>query len=133
MKHPIILLFMAISLMACSQTGPKSSTSEKAPKSTSDIGADRVNDVLKIKDIQVIDVRTTQELQSGMIPGALHIDFYEPDFMQQVEKLDKSKPALLYCRSGGRSANAMSMMQNAGFTELYNLLGGYDTYRKANP
>lgn len=74
--------------------------------------------------VVLLDVRTAQEVASGIIPGALHIDISRPDFIEKINQLDKSKPYVVYCRSGRRSVSACNMMANEGFQQLYNLQGG---------
>ena len=75
-------------------------------------------------DHVVLDVRSPQELAEGSIPGHVMINFFDPNFRSEVEKLDKSKAYLIYCRSGNRSGQACHMMSAMGFERLYNLIGG---------
>lgn len=82
-------------------------------------------------DALILDVRTAAEYRQGAIPGAKNIDIMSSGFLDQIEKLDKSKPYLVYCRSGNRSGQACQMMVSAGFTNLYNLSGGITAYRPA--
>lgn len=84
-----------------------------------------------ITSAQVVDVRTPQEWNKGIIEGAVKANFYEKDFKVQLEKLDKEKPVAVYCAVGGRSGQAMSMMQEMGFKEVYNLKGGMDAWKGA--
>ena len=72
----------------------------------------------------IIDVRTAPEVAAGKIDGALVMDFFAADFTQKVSELDKSKSYYMYCRSGGRSGQACSIMSQLGFKNLYNLSGG---------
>ena len=73
----------------------------------------------------ILDVRTEDEFAEGMIPGAINIDIYKGQgFIYSIEELDKSKNYYLYCRSGGRSGQACSIMSQLGFENTYNLLGG---------
>jgi rhodanese-related sulfurtransferase len=76
----------------------------------------------------LLDVRTAEEVAQGSIEGAEVIDFYGDDFRQKIEALDKDKTYLVYCRSGGRSGKTCKMMQEIGFTNLYNLEGGYSNW-----
>jgi rhodanese-related sulfurtransferase len=70
----------------------------------------------------MLDVRTLAEYDAGYIKGCTMIDFFSPDFQQEIQKLDKSKNYYVYCRSGNRSGQACSMMAQMGFNgELYNL------------
>ena len=73
----------------------------------------------------VLDVRTEEELESGYIPNAINIDFrMGAGFIDELNKLDKTAPYYVYCRSGARSAQAVQIMQDMGFVFSYNLLGG---------
>lgn len=74
---------------------------------------------------QLIDVRTTREYQEGHIEGCSLHNIRNSDFEANMEKLDKSKPVLVYCKSGGRSARAADILIQKGFTQVYNLEGGF--------
>ncbi len=73
----------------------------------------------------LLDVRTPGEVANGTIDGSTNINFNSPKFKKELEGLDKNKPVLVFCASGGRSGNAMRMMKDMGFKEVYNLNGGY--------
>ncbi|HLP11964.1 MAG TPA: rhodanese-like domain-containing protein [Flavobacteriales bacterium] len=75
-------------------------------------------------EITVVDVRTTEEYLEGHLPNALNIDWNGNAFMEQVSKLDKEKPVMVYCRSGRRSGEAAAKMRKEGFKEVYELKGG---------
>ncbi|MFN7120212.1 MAG: rhodanese-like domain-containing protein [Saprospiraceae bacterium] len=75
--------------------------------------------------VQLVDVRTPEEFAAGHIEGALNINYLGSDFEQQIQKLDKKRPVLLYCKSGIRSSKAAAILQKSGFSSLYNLEGGY--------
>lgn len=81
---------------------------------------------LKADDNSVIlDVRTDAECDEGVIPNSINIDIYlGQGFIAKLEALDKSKNYYVYCRSGARSAKACEVMENIGFENTYNLLGG---------
>ena len=77
------------------------------------------------KNAVILDVRTEDEYNEGMIKGAVNIDIYKGQgFIYLIEELDKSKNYYVYCRSGARSAQACSIMNQLGFENTYNLLGG---------
>ncbi|OYU83101.1 MAG: rhodanese [Flavobacterium sp. BFFFF2] len=77
-------------------------------------------------DAVLLDVRTPQEWADGIIPGALQIDIYTGQaFVYKVDELDREKSYYIYCKAGGRSAQACSLMKQMGFTKTYNLLGGF--------
>lgn len=78
------------------------------------------------KKVQLVDVRTAREYNGGHIGKAINIDFFQgSSFKQAFEKLDKSKPVYLYCRSGARSRKAAQKALDMGFEMIYDLKGGY--------
>ena len=78
----------------------------------------------------IIDVRTPEECSDGIIPNAIAIDIYKgQDFIYEIEKLDKTKSYFIYCKSGGRSAQACGVMKQLGFSETYNLLEGITQWK----
>ena len=73
----------------------------------------------------MLDVRTEDECDQGIIESSINIDIYkEPEFVAAIEALDKSKNYYVYCRSGVRSAKACAIMNELGIENAYNLLGG---------
>lgn len=72
-----------------------------------------------------LDVRTPEEFNEGHIEGAVLINFFDEDFKEQVEALDKDKPVYVYCRSGNRSRKAGMILTQMGFQEVYNIEAGY--------
>ena len=73
----------------------------------------------------ILDVRTSQEVEEGYIPGAVNIDIYlGQEFLEELEKLDKTKNYYVYCRSGNRSGQACAIMNSIGIENAYNLEGG---------
>lgn len=76
-------------------------------------------------DAVVLDVRTPQEVADGVINcEEVHYDFYDSDFKDRIKTLNRETPVFLYCAVGGRSGQAMDLMQREGFSEIYNLDGG---------
>jgi rhodanese-related sulfurtransferase len=80
----------------------------------------------------ILDVRTPGEFASGHLAGATNIDFNANDFEVKIVQLDKNKIYLVYCRTGHRSAKAVSIMKNKGFKSLRNLNGGITGWAEAN-
>lgn len=79
----------------------------------------------------LIDVRTPQEYQEGALANAANIDFYASDFKNKLGELPKGFPVYVYCRSGGRSANAAKVLVEMGYTEVHDLKGGYLAWKQA--
>ncbi|WP_122261786.1 rhodanese-like domain-containing protein [Ornithinimicrobium cerasi] len=79
----------------------------------------------------VIDVRTPQEYAEGHLEGALNLDVSAPGFSQELEGLDPDASYAVYCRTGVRSAAALQIMRDHGFTSLVHLAGGVTAWTKA--
>ena len=71
-----------------------------------------------------LDVRTPGEFAEGHIEGAQLIDFQSGNFENEIATLDKNATYAVYCRSGNRSGQAVKTMQDAGFTNVFNMNGG---------
>ena len=75
-------------------------------------------------DLVVLDVRTPEEFAAGHLDGALLVDFYDADFADQLAALDPEIPYVVYCRSGNRSGQTLSIMQQLGFSSAVDVQGG---------
>ena len=74
----------------------------------------------------VIDVRTPDEFASGHLDGALNIDIQGSAFATEIGALDKSANYVIYCRSGNRAGQAVTYMQDNGFTGVLTNAGSVD-------
>ena len=95
------------------------------------VSALEFKDLLQRKDGIILDVRTPEEIENGYVEGASFIDFYDPEFKQKIQFMDKSKPIYTYCRSGGRSSKAAEILIHSGFDKVYNLDGGIGAWARA--
>lgn len=116
----IYLLAMIISFLLFS-----SSLSAAAQTVSKTIAAVEFQNQLKTSPKAVIlDVRTPEEYNSGHLDQAKNLDIYDKSFQDQLSKMDKKQPVYVYCKGGGRSANAVKKMQELGFNNVYELKGG---------
>ncbi len=77
----------------------------------------------------IIDVRTDEEVGDGIVPGAIQIDISKGQgFISEIEQLPKDREYFVYCKLGGRSAQACGIMQQLGFEKVNNLLGGFSQW-----
>jgi phage shock protein E len=74
-------------------------------------------------DVQVIDVRSGDEWKDGHHPDAQHLPHTTILDGNGFSELDKTKPVVLYCRSGGRAEQAKTYLEAQGFTNVKNLGG----------
>lgn len=83
-----------------------------------------IQDNINNPNFVILDVRTTEEFNEGHIENAVNIDFYSTDFEQEMDKLNKEQTYLIYCRTGNRSGQAISIMERLGFKNVYHLSPG---------
>jgi thioredoxin len=84
------------------------------------------------EDVQLVDVRTPEEYQEGHLKNARNYNINGGDFDTELSLLDKTKPVMVYCLAGGRSAEAAEIMEKKGFAEVYNMKGGMLKWNAAN-
>ncbi|MES1181325.1 MAG: rhodanese-like domain-containing protein, partial [Flavobacterium sp.] len=95
------------------------------------LSVDEFEKAISQKNIQLLDVRTPGEYQSGHLKNTLQADWNNPaEFKERVKALDKSKPVYTYCLSGARSNAATKWLIQNGFT-AYNLQGGITAWKSA--
>ncbi len=123
MKTRILLfaLLMFIGVSSCKKEANKGEVKV--------VSVEEMQSLLDIEDIQLVDVRTPGEYQEGYIENFQNIDFLSPTFDEDIAKLDKNKPVILYCKSGGRSASCAKKMVDAGFVKVYDLEGGISKWQ----
>lgn len=95
------------------------------------VSAEEMKALIEMDDVQLVDVRTKEEYELEHLDKAQNIDVRSPDFDQQITKLDKNKPVLLYCKSGMRSAECAEKLKDAGFVKIYDLSGGITKWKYA--
>lgn len=79
----------------------------------------------------VLDIRTPQEFQDGHIEGAINIDYRSPTFGANLDRLEKTKTYFVYCRIGRRTADAIRIMTQKGFKNIYKTSGDIVAWRAA--
>jgi rhodanese-related sulfurtransferase len=85
------------------------------------------------KNVQLLDVRTQPEYESGHIKQSMLADWTnQGQFMYRIQYLDKSVPVYVYCLSGGRSGAAAKWMRENGFVAVYELKGGINAWKMAS-
>ena len=80
----------------------------------------------KVDDVTILDVRQPKEYEAGHIPGAVLAPL--PDLTDQMNRIDREKPVLVYCAVGGRSRVAAQLLSGQGFKNILNLSGGFNSW-----
>ncbi|NOQ17742.1 MAG: rhodanese-like domain-containing protein [Dehalococcoidales bacterium] len=116
------LLLLVLLMTGCAQqTG--------APTNVfTDITAEETFNLIKANEGEpnfiIVDVRTPEEFAGGHIANAIMVDFRSENFREEIDKLDKDKTYLIYCRTGNRSRGALDIMAELGFQKVYHLTSG---------
>ncbi len=129
----IALLSLSFHMASCQSSGSNQQNSANAQATVNrSIPVDEFEKKLSsVANVQLIDVRTPEEYAGGHLNNAVNIDIRSADFTEQLNKLDKTKPVLVYCLSGGRSSAAAGKMEEMGFSEVYNMEGGIMKWQNA--
>jgi rhodanese-related sulfurtransferase len=119
----VLLLSLAFGAMGCSQPVLKKIDVKEAQSLLASN---------KDHALQVIDLRTPGEIAStGSLPGAEFIDFTANSFEAKLKQLDKTRPVLLYCASGGRSGQTAEMLHKQKFRLVYEMSPGMNGWLAA--
>lgn len=116
-----LLLGTALILSACSASNA----------SVTNLGAEKFHAKTQESGVIILDVRTPGEFSQGHIQGALNINVESATFESEIAKLDKSTSYAVYCQSGRRSGIATETMAKSGFTSLFNLQDGVQSWISA--
>jgi rhodanese-related sulfurtransferase len=124
-KFFISLFAMALFFVACAQNNVNTQNTQQ----TQTISASQFKAAIAKPGVQILDVRTAGEFQSGHIQNALQANWNDAkEFQDRTQHLDKSKPVYVYCQAGGRSAAAQSFLTEKGYT-VVNLEGGMSNWK----
>lgn len=139
MKTRFYLLLCALLLSSCangqssnSDTTDKTASAVETPSAATNIDVNTAQQTLKESQVVLLDVRTAEEFAQGHIPGAQNIDFLGSNFAEEVKKLDPQQHYVVYCASGNRSQKASQQMTDLGFTQVQNVLGGFQAWQSQN-
>lgn len=120
-RFVLILLVASVFVYSC-----KVETSDENVKL---VTPEEMKELSQMDGVQLVDVRTPKEFQEGHIEGFQNIDFMSETFQEDIEKLDKTKPVIVYCKSGNRSGKSCKIMKEKGFVKIYDLEGGIEKWK----
>ncbi len=122
----ICCLLLAIGLSTSCLDSKEASTDVKL------VTAEEMQSIIELEDVQLVDVRTAEEHNAEHIVNSQNIDFTSPTFDEDIKKLDKAKPVILYCKGGNRSAKCAKKLKDAGFEKIYDLEGGISKWKHSD-
>ena len=98
-------------------------------KSLREIGPQQLADLVNAGAALVVDVREADEVEQGIIPGAVHIPRGFLEMRAEETLTDKSRPVVVYCAGGVRSVFAAKALEQLGYTEAVSLSGGFGAWK----
>jgi rhodanese-related sulfurtransferase len=121
---PAHFLFFLLMTIGCQQSA------QQVEQQNFEI-TDEAFDMLQgqVEDLVILDVRDSVEIREGMIPNAVHMDFYADDFDTNLTTLNKTGPIVVYCESGKRAGKTCDKLKAMGFQKVYNY-GGFNRWQK---
>ena len=91
--------------------------------------ADLIDKHDRDNEFVILDIRTPGEFQSGHLAKSIPIDFYSPTFGDQLNRLDKTKTYLVYCRTGNRSTKSLELFKRLKFQKIYHMASGISAWK----
>ena len=113
MKKIVALIASALLIAGCSSSS-----------SATDLSVTEFSSKIAESGVVTLDVRTPGEFAEGYMEGERLIDFQSGNFENEIATLDKNATYAVYCRSGNRSGQAVKVMKDAGFSNVFNMNGG---------
>jgi rhodanese-related sulfurtransferase len=125
MKSPSLLLIALLGLMACTDRKVEGTTYHVLLNSLLQHSVDEVSvqEAQSIPEVLYLDARSWEEYEVSHLPGARFIGD-DPQNMEKVSDVDKTRPMVVYCTVGYRSELLAEAMLEAGYTRVGNLYGG---------
>jgi len=123
MKHLLFILSIALFVVT-------SSCKDETNGEVQVVSPEEMITLLELEDVQLVDVRTPEEYEEGYIENFQNIDFFSESFEKDIDKLDKSKPVIVYCKSGNRSGKCAKLMKEKGFIKIYDFKGGISKWEQ---
>lgn len=120
----VLIMFMSGALLLFPLVQRRSSGMQE-------VGNVRLTHLVNREDATVLDIREAREMSGTKMVNAIHIPFSQlKDRIAEI-KADKAKPLIVYCARGQRAIMAGATLKAAGFTQLFNLNGGFKAWTEA--
>lgn len=126
----VALVLSLVSAIGCSGAAPTATPTPSAAFQYTNVTTARAKELIATsQDLTILDVRMQSEYDSGHIAGARLIPVTELE--GRLDGLERSKPILVYCRTGTRSLQASQILTRHQFEHVYNMMGGIEAWAQA--
>jgi len=128
-KMSMTVIFIALAIIV---GGTYYALQPKSAKASNDVTAEQIKAMMNDPNVVMLDVRTPMEVSGGKIGNAVHVDYMNRSFENQIAKLDPSKTYVVYCHSAGRSPGAVRTLKKNGFQNVLHYPGGWADWSRKN-
>jgi len=131
-KKIFVAIALTTLLTGCAPGGESQNSNVTSPAPSSEVQT-KIRKVTAVEasallnqdaKIQVLDIRTPEEFETGHVEGAMLVNFKSSGFRTELAKLDRTTTYIVHCRSGGRSGKSMSAFKALGFENILHMNGG---------
>lgn len=142
-KPSLCIFLLSLTVAACAMITLPSGSAFAEADAISDYGVMKSNGIRHVSvdeaktlidshpEIIVLDVRKGTEYKAGHIENAININYLSLGFRKKVSALDDAETYLVHCKSGHRSGRAVTIMKDAGITDIIHMDGGFDAWKDA--
>jgi rhodanese-related sulfurtransferase len=95
------------------------------------VSVEEAANMMKMDQVKVIDVRSELQFTDKHIKNAINIEVENDDLNSYLDRLDKNEPLLIYCNKGGQSERCAQILQDKGFTLIYDMQGGISKWEES--
>jgi rhodanese-related sulfurtransferase len=130
-----LILVLGLSVAGCGVLAPATVEADTATQAVvsdqtldlaPNLSVSEVAETISQTSVLIVDVREDYEYDAGHIPGAVLIPLGE--LADRVDEIPTDLPVILVCRSGNRSGQAYDFLENQGFSNVHNMLGGMNDW-----
>ncbi|WP_135609925.1 rhodanese-like domain-containing protein [Methanococcoides sp. AM1] len=124
----LAILVVSVVILGCADPGMSDQVDgDNATAGYTDVSVQEAKEMIDSGDVFLLDVRTVNEFETEHIEGAVNIDVNE--LGSRLDEVPQDETILVYCRTGVRSAAASNILVDAGYTDVYNMLGGISQWK----
>lgn len=122
------MLVMSCLILGCANPGISDPVDEDdASTGYTDVSVQEAKEMIDSGEVFLLDVRTVNEFETEHIEGAVNINVKE--LSSRLDEVSRDETILVYCRSGARSVTASNILVDAGYNDVYNMLGGINQWK----
>lgn len=111
----LIIFLLVLSVQSCFND---------QPGVINQVSVEEAANMMEMDKVKVIDVRSELQFTDKHIKNAINIEVENDDLKSYLDQLDKNEPLLIYCNKGGQSERCARILQDKGFTLIYDMQGG---------